>query len=87
MRKLIHLERRKELAFEEHRFYDVRRWKIAEEEFNKELHATVIYQTGTGVIRQSVPILKMKFEAKMYLAPIPFSEVIKNPKMVQNPGW
>ncbi|WP_237241624.1 RagB/SusD family nutrient uptake outer membrane protein [Sphingobacterium sp. B29] len=87
MRELIYLERRKELAFEEHRFYDVRRWKIAEEEFNKELHATVIYQTGTGVIRQSVPILKMTFEAKMYLAPIPFSEVIKNPKMVQNPGW
>ncbi|MFD1769800.1 RagB/SusD family nutrient uptake outer membrane protein [Sphingobacterium suaedae] len=87
MRDAIHKERRKELAFEEHRFYDVRRWKIAEEIFNKELHAAVIYQTGTGTIRQSIPILKMNFQKRMYLAPIPFYEVIKNPKMEQNPEW
>ncbi|KKX50871.1 RagB/SusD family nutrient uptake outer membrane protein [Sphingobacterium sp. IITKGP-BTPF85] len=87
MRLLIQNERRKEMAFEEHRFYDVRRWKIAETVFNRELHAAVIYQTNTGQIRQTVPVLKMNFEKKMYLAPIPFSEVIKNPKMVQNPGW
>jgi len=87
MRELIRNERRKELAFEEHRFYDVRRWKIAEAEFNKELSAMTIYQTGTGIIRQQTPVLKMNFEERMYLAPIPFSEVIKNPQMIQNPGW
>ncbi|MGO3194671.1 MAG: RagB/SusD family nutrient uptake outer membrane protein [Sphingobacterium sp.] len=87
MREIIRQERRKELAFEEHRFYDVRRWKIAEDQFDKELHAAVIYQTSTGTIRQTVPVLQMKFETRMYLAPIPFSEVIKNPQMEQNPGW
>lgn len=87
MREIIHNERRKELAFEEHRFYDVRRWKLAETEFNKQLHAMVIYQTGTGTIYQEVPVLKMNFVKKMYLAPIPFFEVLKNPNMVQNPGW
>lgn len=87
MRAVIQDERRKEMAFEEQRFYDVRRWKIGEAVFNKELHAAVIYQTGTGQIRQMVPVLKMNFEKKMYLAPIPFNEVIKNPMMVQNPGW
>jgi len=87
MREIIRKERRKELAFEEHRFYDVRRWKTAEQEFNKQLHATVIYRTGTGAIRQTVPVLKMNFEKKMYLAPIPYSEVVKNPNMEQNPGW
>ncbi|HLT86409.1 MAG TPA: RagB/SusD family nutrient uptake outer membrane protein [Sphingobacterium sp.] len=87
MRAVIRNERRKELAFEEHRFYDVRRWKIAEQEFNKELHGMVIYETGTGTIRQAVPVLKMNFEKKMYLAPIPFNEVIKNPNMEQNPEW
>lgn len=87
MREVIHRERRKELAFEEHRFYDVRRWRKAEVEFNKDLHAAVIYQTSTGAIRQPVAVLKMNFEEKMYLAPIPFNEVIKNPKMEQNPGW
>ncbi len=87
MRVVIQQERRKEMAFEEQRFYDVRRWKTAEVDFNKDLHAAIIYQTGTGTIRQTAPILKMKFEKKMYLAPIPFTEVIKNPQMVQNPGW
>ncbi|MBE8715331.1 RagB/SusD family nutrient uptake outer membrane protein [Sphingobacterium hungaricum] len=87
MRDIIQNERRKELAFEEHRFYDVRRWKLAEEEFNKELHAAIIYQAGTGVIRQTAVVYKMNFENRMYLAPIPFSEVVKNPNMVQNPGW
>lgn len=87
MRIIIQNERRKELAFEEHRFYDVRRWKLAETVFDKQLHGMVIYQTGTGTIRQEVPVLQMNFEKRMYLAPIPFSEVIKNPKMVQNPGW
>src|SRR5690606_31511954 len=87
MREVIRNERRKELAFEEHRFYDVRRWKVAEQEFNKDLSAMTIYQTGTGVIRQRTPVLKMNFEERMYLAPIPFSEVIKNPQMTQNPGW
>jgi len=87
MRQIIHQERRKELAFEEHRFYDVRRWKLAETQFNLQLHGTLIFQTGTGILRQPNPILKMNFNQKMYLAPIPFSEVIKNPNMMQNPGW
>src|SRR5690606_33419255 len=55
MRDVIRSERRKELAFEEHRFYDVRRWKIAEEQFSQELSAMTIYQTGTGTIRQRTP--------------------------------
>ena len=87
MREVIHSERRKELAFEEHRFYDVRRWKQAETAFNKQLHGMVTYQTGTGIIRQEVPVFQMNFDKKMYLAPIPFYEVLKNPAMVQNPGW
>jgi hypothetical protein len=87
MREIIQNERRKELAFEEHRFYDVRRWKLAESLFDQQLHGTTIFKTGTGTIYQEMPVLKLHFEKKMYLAPIPFSEVIKNSNMVQNPGW
>ena len=87
MRDIIHNERRKELAFEEHRFYDVRRWKEAETLFSKQVHGMIIYQTGTGTIYQEVPVLQLNFNKKMYLAPIPFYEVVKNRKMVQNPGW
>ncbi|WP_039866393.1 RagB/SusD family nutrient uptake outer membrane protein [Pedobacter sp. BAL39] len=87
MREIIQNERRKELAFEEHRFYDVRRWKLAETLFDRQVNGMVIYQTGTGTIYQQTPVLQMNFEKRMYLAPIPFSEVIKNRNMVQNPGW
>jgi hypothetical protein len=87
MRTIIQNERRKELAFEEHRFYDVRRWKLAETLFNQQLHGLLIYQTGTGTIYQENAVLQMKFEPKMYLAPIPLNEVLKNRNMVQNPGW
>ncbi len=87
MREWIQLERRKELAFEEHRFYDIRRWKLAETVFNQEVHGTLIFERGSTVIRQPNPILQLTFDKKMYLAPIPFSEVIKNPNMKQNPGW
>ncbi|MGX5688388.1 RagB/SusD family nutrient uptake outer membrane protein [Arcticibacter tournemirensis] len=89
MRDLIRNERRVELAFEEHRYYDVRRWKIAETEFNKELHGKLIYKLGSGALSyQDTPVLQMKFKSpQMYFAPIPYSEVVKNKNMVQNPGW
>src|SRR5690606_22894973 len=40
MRAIIQNERQKELAFEGHRFFDVRRWKIAETAENRQLHGT-----------------------------------------------
>jgi len=88
MRIIIHHERRKELAFEEHRYWDVRRWKEAETTFNTSLHGMLIYKLGSGTLTyQKVPVYTMAFAAKMYFAPIPYSEVTKNNKMVQNPQW
>ncbi|MDP4210268.1 MAG: RagB/SusD family nutrient uptake outer membrane protein [Bacteroidota bacterium] len=88
MRTIIHNERRKELAFEEHRYWDVRRWKEAETTFNKMLHGALIYKLASGTLTyQQTPVLQMAFTAKMYFAPIPYSEVMKNKNMVQNPQW
>lgn len=88
MREIIHNERRKELAFEDHRFWDVRRWKEAEASFNKTLHGMLIYKEGSGNLSfQQDSVFKMNFTRKMYFAPIPYGEVAKNNKMVQNPGW
>ncbi|WP_237739798.1 RagB/SusD family nutrient uptake outer membrane protein [Pedobacter arcticus] len=88
MRVIIHNERRKELAFEEHRFYDVRRWKEAEITFNKQIHGNLIYLEASGKLTyQNDPVQKLVFTPKMYFAPIPYSEVVKNKNMVQNPGW
>jgi hypothetical protein len=89
MRVIIHNERRVELAFEEHRYWDVRRWKVADTEFNKELNGTLMFKEASGkVTYKDLPVLKMVFTgSKLYFAPIPYSEVSKNSNMVQNPGW
>jgi starch-binding outer membrane protein, SusD/RagB family len=88
MRTVIHNERRKELAFEEHRFWDVRRWKEADTTFNKALHGELVYKLGSGGYSyQADSVFKMNFTTRMYFAPIPYTEVVKNKNMVQNPGW
>ena len=88
MRTAIQLERRLEFAFEEHRFWDVRRWKIAETEFNKTLTGMRITRTGTNYTYTVEPVSSISFAApQMYLYPIPLAEVLKNDAMVQNPGW
>lgn len=87
MRKIIQNERRIELAFEEHRFWDIRRWKIAEEVFSKPLNGLIIIKSAGIMNANLVPVFSKSFEVKRYLYPIPYSEVIKNGKMVQNPGW
>lgn len=88
MRAIIRNERRKELAFEEHRYWDIRRWKIANEVYNT-LHGMGITKIGTGnYLYNVVPVLTTRFdESKNYFYPIPYNEVVSNKNMVQNPGW
>lgn len=89
MRKLIQGERRVELAFEEHRFFDIRRWKIAPDVFNAPLRGLNIQKTSGGQISYNpINVLTPVFRSpQMYLYPIPYNEVIKNSNMVQNPQW
>ena len=90
MRAVIQNERRVELAFEEHRFWDIRRWKIAEQVYNVPLHGyDVVRNTYTGGFSASVqPVLTTTFiSPKMYLYPIPYNELVSDPNLKQNPGW
>jgi hypothetical protein len=88
LRTVIQNERRVELAIEEHRYWDVRRWKIAENISNKPLHGMQITQNGASYIYTTVTIRTPVFTApKWYLWPIPQSEVNKSTDLVQNPGW
>ena len=85
MREKIRHERRIELCFENHRFWDVRRWKIAETVDNATVHRVTVAADGTI----SYPVFQNRvFEApKHYLFPIPQSEIDKNRLLEQNPGW
>ncbi|MDN5284271.1 MAG: hypothetical protein JWR38_545 [Mucilaginibacter sp.] len=88
MRNAIHNERRIEFAFEESRYWDIRRWKTANVVLNQPLNGMSITKTGSNLTYNVVVALATKFkQPSMYLYPIPYDEVLKNPNMKQNPGW
>lgn len=84
--RIIH-ERRVELAFEEHRHWDVRRWKIAEEVFSQPIRGVRIDESETPVEYQYYDVEQRVFTPKMYLYPIPYGELMKNKALAQNPLW
>ena len=90
MREKIRNERRIELAFEEHRYFDVRRWKIAMDVENREARAILIIKESDGSLTYSPDIaLRGKlFEEKHYWMPIPLEEILaSNNVLEQNPGY
>lgn len=78
-------ERMVELAFEGHRFWDVRRWKLGDK-FFAQVGAAELQSAGGEVILSRKSISR-KWEDKYYLYPIPQSEIQKNHNLEQNPGW
>jgi hypothetical protein len=86
MREVIRNERRIELAFEEHRFWDVRRWEIAEQTDNI-TKGMEVNRDGNTVNYKTFDVRKRNFRPAMYLWPIPQAEVAKSPEVIQNPGY
>lgn len=93
MRTAIQNERRIELAYEGHRFFDVRRWLIADQtETEQEYGMQVNMNTTTGspgvtLTYKQFAVRKHNFSTRMYLWPFPQSEVGKDKGLVQNPGY
>jgi hypothetical protein len=88
MRTLIQNERRVELAFEEHRFWDLRRWKIGEQVLNGKLHGLRGTKGITGTVTYApYEASSVVFTPKMYHMPLPYSEITKDQNLVQNEGW
>lgn len=94
MRNAIHSERRVELCFENKRFYDMKRLKIAENIMSTPLHNMVIRNSvpsdNSGIWVYSVEEEEFDdaaFNLKQYMSPIPQNVIDQNPKIVQNPGY
>ncbi|WP_406826170.1 RagB/SusD family nutrient uptake outer membrane protein [Pedobacter sp. KACC 23697] len=88
LRTLIFNERRIELAFEEHRFWDVRRWKIAPAVLNTNVNGVKITKNADNTFTyQTQPAANLLFTNKLYHMPLPYSEIVKNSKLIQNEGW
>jgi starch-binding outer membrane protein, SusD/RagB family len=90
LRTRLYNERRIELAFEEHRYWDVRRWKIAMDTENKSLYGMDITKNITTGEKTYTPVILLKrtFTAKNYLLPIATDEIKKNKgTLLQSVTW
>ncbi|SEW43340.1 RagB/SusD family nutrient uptake outer membrane protein [Chitinophaga arvensicola] len=89
MRQRIRHERRIEFAFEDQRFWDLRRWHIADQLPYKSIYGITITKAADGSkIYSSEKLLESRvFELRNYCFPIPASELLANKKMVQNTYW
>lgn len=76
-------ERLVELAFENHRFWDVRRWKKGAKYF-KNITVATITDNGNTLTRTNKT---RNWDEKYNLFPIPQSEIMINGNLGQNPGW
>ncbi len=75
-----------ELAFEGIRFWDIRRWKMAEELMNTPIRGLNVYATEYEDFYDVKVIDNITFEKKDYLWPIRVAVLSKNANLVQNPG-
>ena len=103
LQERIRNERRIELCFEDHRFLDVRRWKVFEgvtatSEKSKPRYQQVYNLYGVSVTGTAdnptltygpaqTNNLRVFNSPKNYYFPIPNDEVKRAPNLGQNPGW
>lgn len=88
-KEAIQRESRIELATEGQRYFDVRRWMIAEQEEGRQggdFHGMDMNGDAETFFTRTKFQTRV-FNRKMYLYPIPFTEIQKSKKLVQNPGW
>jgi len=89
MRERIRNERRVELAFEEHRYYDVRRWMTADVAENEPGYGIRITKDGDSyTYERTVALTGRSFETQHYWLPIPREEILaSDSQLEQNPNY
>jgi hypothetical protein len=90
MRDRIRNERRIELAYEEHRYFDVRRWLIAEEVENEPAQGMSVQKNNDGTFTYTVKeaLAGKNFQPQHYWFPIPIQEInASNGAIEQNPFY
>lgn len=82
----VRREWRVEFAFEDHRFWDVRRWDIGQAT-QGQIDGVEIVKSGNQFTYSRKIVETRTWSAKMNLFPIPQSETFCNPNLIQNTGW
>jgi len=87
-RDVVKHERRIELAFEDHRYWDLLRWKDAELVLNQPVKGVKITKSGTTVTYQEVSVAERKFQTRNYYLPFLRSEIENSQgTLTQNDGY
>lgn len=82
---LVKNEWRVETCFEGDRYYNLRRWATDVSEINKPIHMAKI-SNQSGLISYEYPVVEILKYPSLW-APIPYTEIRKCPKLLQNQGW
>ena len=85
-RDAVRREWRVEFAFEDHRFWDVRRWKIGQSVMDQ-IDGVEIVKNGSNLSYSRKMVESRTWSEKMNLYPIPQAETFNNPNLTQNTGW
>ena len=85
MRELIRNERRLELCFENHRFYDLRRWQVDLNKLNETVKGAEISAPNAGF--KTIDVEQRNYKQHQFFGPIPYSEILKYDALQQNSGW
>lgn len=91
MNQQIITERFVEFLAEGRRFYDLRRWGIYEEEESKPIEGMNIDGNKTDFCQRTIvnhaDYRNRVVDRKTVFLPLPRNEILKTPKIDQNPGW
>ncbi|MBM6963466.1 RagB/SusD family nutrient uptake outer membrane protein [Phocaeicola plebeius] len=81
-------ERKIELAYEQHRYFDIRRWMIASEVIQPAQGIDIRYPYGSqDPVYSVIEVQERKWNNKAYFLPIYLDEINKNDLLIQNPGY
>lgn len=84
-RILIQNERRLELAFENQRYYDMRRCLLP---LNEAVKGVIVTREGNDLVYTYQKVEERKFDdIRYYYSPLPYEECVKNPNLINNFGW
>jgi hypothetical protein len=87
LREIIQQERLIELAFEGHRFWDLRRWKKAHLVQNTTIKGWDLEQTDAPSYYKEIVLFNQTFQLRDYFWPIEIDQILRDRKLVQNVGW
>lgn len=85
MRELIRNERRLELCFENHRFFDLRRWQVGAAKLSETVKGAEIAVAGGPL--KVIDVESHQYQDFQNFGPIPYSEMLKYSELKQNQGW